>query len=221
MSPLPDHVLIRPLNKADIEKVVRLESHTLPPSERAGHDRIAYWLRVAPELCTGLFVRQPIRTGWRSRLGSASSTSSAASSESSSSSSSGTCINNAAKTSCSCDFIKPVRSPTPTLTSNTDSKPTEPSSKVGHLEDGNMIVIHSFSIDPTYKGKKLGTTILRDYIRKMSTHRVAERMALLARSDMRDFYENLGFFDAGQRAGPDKSDDWHSLWVHLGPDDES
>ncbi|KAK7207117.1 hypothetical protein BZA70DRAFT_286495 [Myxozyma melibiosi] len=269
MAPLPDHVLFRPLGPADIEKVVKLEAKTIPSRECTGKERVSYWLRAAPELSAGMFVRIPPRKGTSCRKMSRrrSSTDSAASSASSTSSSSSYNSRKGPESKLAdaeeedldhcCDvsacprsrekliaFIigskfvgdeisdealsVPIRSNSVNLKklrhrlccANNNSSPDAASADelkgIGHLEYGDKIVIQAFSVDPDYQGMKLGTTILRDYIQRLSTQAVASKIVILAHADMVPFYEKLGFYDSGgSQINANGADDWHNVWISL------
>ncbi|KAK9314501.1 hypothetical protein V1524DRAFT_432950 [Lipomyces starkeyi] len=256
MAPLPEHVLIRPLGSADIDQVVKLESHTFPSNERAGREKTRYRLHAAPELSSGMFVRVPTKKGRCSKRDcprsqrshssdSASSTSSVSSSSNTSSQSCGSqssqqngslpapieyndemnvtaCPRSREKliafviaTKCATEYITDDALEIPEIDKQGYRKPTEVNGQRGHVETGNTIAVESICVDPEYQGMKLGTTILRDFVQRMSTQAVAGRVAILAREDMVPFYENLGFYDAGPSAVKFGGGGWHNLWISL------
>ncbi|CEP63065.1 polyamine acetyltransferase LALA0_S07e01618g [Lachancea lanzarotensis] len=56
-STLPLHMYIRPLLIEDAHEVIELESRGFPPEERASRETTEFRLKVCPELCSGLFIR--------------------------------------------------------------------------------------------------------------------------------------------------------------------
>ncbi|SCU81521.1 LAFA_0C05534g1_1 [Lachancea sp. 'fantastica'] len=56
-STLPLHMYIRPLLVEDSHEISELESRGFPPEERASRETTEFRLRVCPELCSGLFIR--------------------------------------------------------------------------------------------------------------------------------------------------------------------
>lgn len=56
MTPLPPHAHIRPLANADLQHVMKLEQKTLPNHMRSRREKIEYYLKNCPELCTGIFL---------------------------------------------------------------------------------------------------------------------------------------------------------------------
>ncbi|KAK9237022.1 hypothetical protein V1525DRAFT_344756 [Lipomyces kononenkoae] len=220
MAPLPEHVLIRPLGSADIDQVVRLESYTLPSNERAGREKMRYRLHAAPELCSGMFVRVPTKKGRCSkrdgpRSPRSRSSDSSASNTSTASSSSKKLIAFVVATKCAGEYLTDDALAIPDIDRIGYRKPNEVNEQRGHVETGNTIAIDSICVDPEYQGMKLGTTLLRDFVQRMSTQSVAGRVALLARDDMVPFYENLGFYDAGPSNVKFGGGGWHNLWMSL------
>ncbi|KAK9369450.1 hypothetical protein V1509DRAFT_562665 [Lipomyces kononenkoae] len=213
MAPLPEHVLIRPLGSADIDQVVRLESYTLPSNERAGRDKMRYRLYAAPELCSGMFVRVPTKKGRCSKKECQSSKRSQ--SVDSSASNTEKLIAFVIATKCAGQYLTDDALAIPEFDKQGGRKSTESNDQRGHVETGNTIAIDSICVDPEYQGMKLGTTILRDFVQRMSTQAVAGRVALLARDDMVPFYENLGFYDAGLSNVKFGGGGWHNLWMSL------
>lgn len=55
---LPKHAYIRPLRAEDLDQCLALETAGFPPEHRASKEKLAYRLRVCPELSSGIFVRQ-------------------------------------------------------------------------------------------------------------------------------------------------------------------
>ncbi|KAK9340133.1 hypothetical protein LIPSTDRAFT_55653 [Lipomyces starkeyi NRRL Y-11557] len=212
MAPLPEHVLIRPLGSADIDQVVKLESHTFPSNERAGREKMRYRLHAAPELSSGMFVRVPTKKG---RCSKRDCPRSQRSHSSDSASSTEKLIAFVIATKCATEYITDDALEIPEIDKEGYRKPTEVNCQRGHVETGNTIAVESICVDPEYQGMKLGTTILRDFVQRMSTQAVAGRVAILAREDMVPFYENLGFYDAGPSVVKFGGGGWHNLWISL------
>ncbi|KAK9486107.1 hypothetical protein V1527DRAFT_407295 [Lipomyces starkeyi] len=212
MAPLPEHVLIRPLGSADIDQVVKLESHTFPSNERAGREKTRYRLHAAPELSSGMFVRVATKKG---RCSKRDCPRSQRSHSSDSASSTEKLIAFVIATKCATEYITDDALEIPEIDKQGYRKPTEVNGQRGHVETGNTIAVESICVDPEYQGMKLGTTILRDFVQRMSTQAVAGRVAILAREDMVPFYENLGFYDAGPSAVKFGGGGWHNLWISL------
>ncbi|KAK9254950.1 hypothetical protein V1507DRAFT_385833 [Lipomyces tetrasporus] len=217
MARLPEHVLIRPLGFADLDQVVKLESHTFPSNERAGRERMRYRLHAAPELSSGMFVRVPSKKGRciKKDCSRAQRSRSSDSASSTSSDSSEKLIAFVIGTKCAGEYISDDALAIPEVDKQGHRKTTEGNDRRGHVETGNTIAIESICVDPDYQGMKLGTTILRDFVQRMSTQAVAERITLLARQDMIPFYENLGFYNAGSSTVKFGGGGWNNLWMSL------
>jgi len=62
-----------------------------------------------------------------------------------------------------------------------------------HNPAGPTIALHSLAIQPAYQGRYLGTTLLQEYIQRMSMGGGVQRIALIARNRLVGFYERFGF----------------------------
>lgn len=90
----------------------------------------------------------------------------------------------------------------------------------GHREEGRSIGIHSVAVDPSFQGKSIGTIMLKDYIQRITTQHIADRIAIIAHSELVPFYNRLGFVDAGQSSVTEPAGDWRDMWVPLSDTDE-
>lgn len=57
MSDFPPNLSIRPLTIEDLQQCVELEAKGFSEEERCSEEKMRYRLTVAPELCSGLFIR--------------------------------------------------------------------------------------------------------------------------------------------------------------------
>lgn len=89
----------------------------------------------------------------------------------------------------------------------------------GHREEGRTIAIHSVVIDPEYQGQSVGTTLLNDYIQRMSTLKHADRFSLLAHDRLIPFYERVGFESKGLSECKFSGGGWYDLQAPLIADD--
>lgn len=67
----------------------------------------------------------------------------------------------------------------------------------GHREKGRTLAVHSVAVIPEYQKMKLGETVMKAYLQRMSSARVADRVSLLAHREFVGFYTKLGFQDEG------------------------
>ncbi|KAK9465346.1 hypothetical protein V1512DRAFT_266108 [Lipomyces arxii] len=260
MTLLPQHVLIRPLLKSDVDQVLKLESKTLHSADRVSRELLLYRLKAAPELSSGIFVRTQRKGRWATkqhRLRRDSTDSNTSSCSSSSSSSSATSIVGSSPPSGSgsslayrlfggnspkfqpvedendnnvnacprsreklIGFLIAVKTPNPFVSDDALVATTSGDDLRGHVETGSTIAIVSFCVDPDFQGKKLGTTLIRDFVQRMSTQSVASRIALLGRDDMIPFFERLGFYDAGKSSAHLGTGDWNDLYLDLEDNDD-
>lgn len=67
----------------------------------------------------------------------------------------------------------------------------------GHQDQGGTVALHSLAVAKEHRRKGLGTILLKSYIERIKSARIAERIALLAHDDLVKFYEGFGFVDHG------------------------
>lgn len=87
--------------------------------------------------------------------------------------------------------------------------------KVGHVEGSRVIGIHSVVVDQKYRGLKLGSLMVKDYLQKMNQQCVADRIVLIAKDKLVPFYKNVGFVDDGVSACKYAGVEWHDLHCVL------
>ena len=82
---------------------------------------------------------------------------------------------------------------------------------LGHIEQGGTIAIHSLAVAKEHQHKGLGSILLKSYIERIKSAKIAERISLLAHDDLVKFYQGFGFVDEGLsdvKIGPDP---WKSM----------
>ncbi|KAG0683474.1 hypothetical protein C6P40_000077 [Pichia californica] len=242
----PQHLCIRPLNVTDISQVLGLEITGFPKHERASALRIEYRLSVCPELCSGLFIREFDNNSVSSKelpdhstikketlIGHVIGTKMLSET-----------INNESmevpsdfkSVMCNSDGTLKDEYKTKELkeleTSNENIEPTEDevhqeeekksarTYPLGHHDSGKTIGIHSVVISPEYRGKKLASLLLKDYLQKMSQQYVSESIALLCKSKLVPFYSGVGFSDKGVSACKFAGEEWHDMVVILDHEEE-
>jgi len=82
---------------------------------------------------------------------------------------------------------------------------------VGHAEHGDTICIHSLAVVPEQQKKGLGTVLLKSYIERTRSAKVAQRIALLAHDPMVSFYERLGFENMGSSSVTECGGGWNNM----------
>lgn len=241
----PQHLCIRPLNITDIAQVLALEIEGFPPHERASALRIEYRLTVCPELCSGLFIREfDTELVHESELPDHSTIKS----ETLIGHIIGTKMLSSTVTNESMEvpstFISTMCNPDESLKEefkterlkiaeekhkddNVDTKEEHPATnkttntkKVGHHDSGKTIGIHSVVVSPEYRGKKLASLLLKDYLQKMNQQYVADNIALLSKDKLVTFYSNVGFLDQGISACKFGGETWHDMNAALDHDED-
>ena len=88
------------------------------------------------------------------------------------------------------------------LPPNWETKNTLPSKQdeefLGHEDQGSTILIHTLAVLPDYRGKNLGSTLLKSYTDRIKDARIADRVALITHEPLISFYEKLGFQNKGK-----------------------
>lgn len=67
----------------------------------------------------------------------------------------------------------------------------------GHRKQGRTLAVHSVAVIPEYQKMKLGATLMKSYLQRMSSAGVADKVSLLAHKEFIEFYTKLGFQDEG------------------------
>jgi ribosomal protein S18 acetylase RimI-like enzyme len=67
----------------------------------------------------------------------------------------------------------------------------------GHQEQGGTVVLHSLAVANEHQRKGLGTILLKAYIERIKSAKIAERISLVAHSKLVKFYERFGFVNEG------------------------
>lgn len=187
----PQHLSIRPLNYHDVELCLELEAKGFPENERCTREKFLYRLTNCPELCSGLFVREfeeiPVTTDADDYKPPAKST---VTSEK--------LIGHAIGTKMYDDKVTERSMEIPVLDKDGDVDTSiEGNAMIGHVESSKNIGLHSLVVDPEYRGLKMGTLLLRDYIQKLSHQEIGERLAIIVHQRLTGFYSNLGFINEG------------------------
>ncbi|KAM0249389.1 hypothetical protein ACHAQJ_009064 [Trichoderma viride] len=73
-----------------------------------------------------------------------------------------------------------------------------PSEPVGHRPLGRTVCLHSIAVCARLQGLGLGTATLKSFVQRMSSRRVADRVALLCRKHEIRFFEKCGFKNIGR-----------------------
>lgn len=241
----PQHLCIRPLLLGDISQVLALEILGFPPHERASALRIEYRLTVCPELCSGLFVREfdtgaiaatelPNHSTIKKEtlighvIGTKmlSETVTDGSMEVPSDFQPVMCnADGTLKQQYKSDELKSLEQEQTTSDADSEEHNNEAASKplatkVGNHDSGKTIGIHSVIIHPDYRGKKLATLLLKDYLQRMNQQYVADSVALLCKDKLVPFYANVGFSDKGISLCHFGGEEWHDMTVDLDHDED-
>ncbi|KAK5954921.1 hypothetical protein OHC33_003600 [Knufia fluminis] len=187
------------LSIAYVEDCVQVEDGAFPEDERASREKFEYRLSRCPELSLGIFS-QPTKaevekgsTKKRKLLGHIIATRTSA-----------PCVTDA-----SMDYPKDWKTNKTTL-----PKPGEKEA-LGHQEAGSTICIHSVAVRPDYQSMGVGSVLLRSYIQRIKDAKIADRLALLAHDDMKNFYGRFGFDDMGPSQATFGGGNWNNMILEF------
>ncbi|KAI5962287.1 uncharacterized protein KGF55_003363 [Candida pseudojiufengensis] len=216
MSDFPPNLSIRPLTIEDLDQCVQLEEKGFPEEERCSESKLQYRLTVAPELCSGLFIRD---FDYKYNFINLPEVAEELSKQ----------HNNVEYDDDEFEDDYPAKS---SVTKETligqiiatkipGDKITEESMEIGnHKESSRHIGIHSVVIDPTWRGKNLGPLLLHDYIQKLSNQDLGDQVVIISHKDLVPFYEKIGFNDIGESDCKFANSTWHDLSIDLIAKDE-
>lgn len=81
----------------------------------------------------------------------------------------------------------------------------------GHQEQGGTVALHSLAVVKEHQHKGLGTILLKAYIERIKSAKIAERISLLAHDNLVKFYEGFGFVDEGLSEATFGGVRWYSM----------
>lgn len=81
----------------------------------------------------------------------------------------------------------------------------------GHRNDGRTLAVHSVVVDPAYQGQSIGSIVLKDYIQRMTTLHVADRISILVHDRLMPFYKLQGFQDLGPSHCEFSGGNWYDM----------
>jgi GNAT superfamily N-acetyltransferase len=85
----------------------------------------------------------------------------------------------------------------------------------GHQEQGGTVALHSLAVASEHQRKGLGTILLKAYIERIKSARIAERISLLAHDHLIQFYQGFGFVDEGPSEATFGGIQWNSMVSHC------
>ncbi|CAI5757493.1 unnamed protein product [Candida verbasci] len=224
MSDFPPNLSIRPLTIEDIDKCIALEQDGFPEEERCSPESLKYRLSVAPELCSGLFIRD-YNFKYNSinlpevaeklqkehdKEGKDSNTNNEEEDDDdelpqATSVTNETLIGHILATKIASDRI----------TNESMQLPSKETPKTGHHESSRFIGIHSVVISPAWRKKNLGALLLHDYIQKLSNQDLGDQIIIIVHEDLIPFYEKIGFNNLGESDCKFANTKWFDMSIDL------
>lgn len=246
---LPAHSVIRPLSVKDIDQVEELENLSFNEQERCSREKLIYRLKACPELSAGVFIRKfkPLEDEKEEKEEKAEEKVNEHIEDrdedyedidtdeeeylkeemefqkslprGTSSLESEYLIGHILATKINGDYITDESMEMPDLDEYGRVKDPK-SDKRGHREEGRTIGVHSVCIRPDYQGKSIGTLMLKDYIQRITTQHIADRIALICHDHLVPFYQKLDFHDSGASDCQHGGGNWRDLGLPLSEYDD-
>jgi ribosomal protein S18 acetylase RimI-like enzyme len=82
---------------------------------------------------------------------------------------------------------------------------------LGHQEQGGTVALHSLAVASEHQRKGLATILLKAYIERIKSAKIADRIALLAHDHLIKFYQGFGFVDEGRSEATFGGGQWNSM----------
>ncbi|KAI0542975.1 hypothetical protein GGR58DRAFT_3946 [Xylaria digitata] len=210
LLPFPFSPLIRPLTISDLESCVALEGAAFAnPAHRCTRDKFIYRLTVCPELCMGVFctVVPSNAKGWEiDTLHTAHAVETG---------------RDDAAVSVLLAHIVATRSHDAVVTDDAmglprDRKAGGKDDKIGHQETGRTVCLHSLAVHPKLQGVGMGKLIVKAYMQQIKNSELADRVALICREYLVNYYKRFGFSHAGPSKASFGGGGWHDMVFDLG-----
>jgi ribosomal protein S18 acetylase RimI-like enzyme len=80
-----------------------------------------------------------------------------------------------------------------------------------HVEQGSSVCIHSVCIHPEHKRQGLGMHLLNEYVRRLESAQVYERILLICHDELINFYEKCGFTLVGESKVQHGGGRWYEM----------
>ncbi|KAI3404543.1 hypothetical protein KGF56_002642 [Candida oxycetoniae] len=218
MSEFPPNLSIRPLTIEDLDQCVELESKGFSEEERCPAATMRYRLTVAPELCSGLFIRD---FEWKYNLLNLPEVARQVEREHDESKNHKEMDEEEfpGKSSVTKEtlvgHIIATKIAGTRISEASMQLPTEGVQGSGHIESSRIIGVHSVVIEPKWRGKNLAALLLHDYIQKLSNQDVGDQLVLIVHEKLIPFYEKMGFSNLGESACKHANTKWYDMAVDL------
>ncbi|KAL7267826.1 hypothetical protein RUND412_009572 [Rhizina undulata] len=192
-------VYVRTLTTQDISECLELEEKSFMPEDRLTQEKLNYILTKASELSLGIFTitfisPPPVRPFNLPRTVAPYFE---------------TFIGYIAATKTNSHYVTPLTlSPAPSS--------SDPNALVGHNESGHTIAIHTLCIDEEWRGKYVGSTLVKEFLQRMAGGGCAKDVSVRVREPAVGFWERFGFGVLQVERGDRGEKAWWDLGRGLG-----
>ncbi|GMM29009.1 polyamine acetyltransferase [Martiniozyma asiatica (nom. inval.)] len=234
----PHNIAIRPLTVEDLPQVLALERHGFPRHEQASPRGLEYRLTVCPELCCGVFLRTFDTEAIESEKLPLKST---IKSERLIAHVIATKMYSNKITDEAMEIPKDFKTLyvnkdnsgllkeelVPDFGLNEEPAPADPlpastnaTHPPGHTDAGSTIGIHGVIVHNEFRGMKIASLMLKDYLQRMGQQYLADDVALICKSELVKLYQSVGFQDLGISDCHFGGEEWHDMRARLENEDE-
>jgi ribosomal protein S18 acetylase RimI-like enzyme len=222
MSEFPPNISIRPLTIEDADQCLSVETKSFTNAEeRASLEKFHYRLKVCPELCSGLFVRD---YEYKYNAMNLPEVAEKLDKEQADKEQAEESEELPTKSSVTREkligHVIATKIDSSVITSESMDLPSEIEPKAGHIETSRFIGIHSVAIDPNWQGLNLGTLLLHDYIQKLSNQDLGDKIAIIVHKELIPFYEKIGFVELGESKCDFAGTKWYDMAIDLVPEED-
>ncbi|KAI1306871.1 hypothetical protein F5Y03DRAFT_394308 [Xylaria venustula] len=208
--------LIRPLTISDLESCIALENAAFAnPAYHCTPEKFVYRLTACPELCMGVFCTVvPTNTqGWEiDTLHTARPV------ETGRSDGAVSVLLAHIVATRSHDYVvtdDAMDYPQGDNTARAGRNDANGSGIVGHHEFGRTVCIHSLAVHPKLQGVGLGKLIVKAYLQQIKSSALADRVALICREHLINYYKRFGFSHNGPSEASLAGGGWNDMVFDL------
>ncbi|KAF2452735.1 hypothetical protein BDY21DRAFT_375311 [Lineolata rhizophorae] len=226
------HPYAQTLTLSDLESCVRLEEACFPAHEAASRDKFVYRLKHSSPLCLGLFTSTPATAAHSTDVSAAATAPAARPVDSARPARHTVLLAHIVATQTDNPVVRDedMAIPARYMAGASDAERRAAAERdrdhdahdararprrVGNVDGGPTVALHSLAVLPEHQRKGLGRTLLRSYVQRLEAAEVADRVALLAREPLVPFYEGLGFRNLGRSESAYAGGGWFDMVLDI------
>ncbi|KAF2433533.1 acyl-CoA N-acyltransferase [Tothia fuscella] len=211
------HPYAQTLTLQDVDACVLLENSAFPEGQRASREKFIYRISACGELCLGLFTTADPSGPGPPDPNLDTATGPAAPLVETSAERKGVLLAHIVATKTHNHHVKDHDMEIPP-----DWQADPPGvSRLGHQEHGGTVAIHSLAVLPRYQGKGLGSTLLREYIKRIRQEGQVDRISLITYNRLITYYQQFGFENRGVSEARFGEQSWFDMVLTINKSDQN